>query len=230
MLRDMAVRHNVAGIWHRHMAEQEYRRHVGRIGEVIGPDQSLGVCQFVGTSRPDSGACVGRIHGHAWNIVAQNRPTVANQVLLQPCQLHRQIRAESVVHQQNDFSSRLDQRRLDAGKDIAFTIISRSGFADAILVIAAHHDLRVRITDCRGSERSDAGAPCVGTESFAINGVAGGARVGRPNQQDLRRIRLCDDADLHGVIGNRLGPTGESHAPHSRVNQDQTCCPPTCHV
>jgi len=98
----MAVGIQLAGVGHRHVAEQEDRLHVRRIGGVVGLDEIF--------------------HGHggigAIHIVAQHGPAVAGEVLLQARELGGEIRSVSVVDDKDNLAAVLDERNVDARLDV----------------------------------------------------------------------------------------------------------------
>src|SRR5207302_7762746 len=124
------------------VTEQEDRLHVGGIGSIVRLYQRFDVDWIL-------------VAGH---VVAQDLPAIANQVLLQTIQLGGQIRSVSVINDEHHFAAAFNERRVDAGVDVAVACVVRGGFDNLILVGRADGDVGINKTR-RGSWKSDSVAP-----------------------------------------------------------------------
>ena len=138
----MPVHVQIAGTNDGDMAEQEDRLHVGGIGGVVRLYECFDVDWIL-------------VAGHA---VAQDLPAIADQVLIQTSQLRAQIRSVSVINEEHHFAAVFNERRLDAGVEVAVTCVVRGGFDYLILVGRADRDVGIDKTR-RGPWKSDSVAP-----------------------------------------------------------------------
>src|SRR3954469_25428536 len=126
----VTVRIQTAGIRDGDMTEQKYGLNILGIGLVIGFDESFNL----------RGSLV------AADIMAQNDPAIANEILLQTGQPGLQIGGVSIVDDQDKLSTRFNQGQINAGIDVSGPAKIRQGiFQDAIFVSFTNADVRIGV-------------------------------------------------------------------------------------
>ena len=117
----VTIRFQVAGIRHGHVAKEENRLNVGRVGVVVGLDEGLDV----GSSLERAAPAVGLVwpgHGRAGHVVAQDGPAVADEVLLQAGQFLRQARGMRCCPLAEPPSRGTPSAALDARVEVALPV------------------------------------------------------------------------------------------------------------
>ena len=165
MIGCVAVRDDIARVWHRHMSKQEESFDVFRIGVVEGFDSAFDGRDGFGSA----------------DVQARHLPAISGEILLQAGQFTGERLGLRVVNDEEQTSAVFGRGDLDSGAEIAVAGVLGGGFDNLIFVNCAGLNVGIDIFG-GGSGNGDSLAPGAGIGSFAIDCVClrRGAGILRP--------------------------------------------------